>query len=189
MTRLQQDQRGMCPDRGQRRNTIMFACYSHMHISFPSRRRERGSEFSELQQPVCELNCQLPLPLEVAPVYLNNSYILKSCSFSVDLIHALKCIDQLNFIIKYFLAVLFWDDLINTYKFNNSLTLYNSMKYLHAVAFKVNPDWAFHLIFFLLHEAYIRHIFHGNCGFVSGEIKASHVLCSANNVCFLLCAG
>lgn len=83
----------MCTDRGQHGNTVMFACYSHMHISFPSQRRE-GFGFSELQQTVCELNCHFTLLLEVAPVHLNHFYILESCS--LDLIHALKCMGPLN---------------------------------------------------------------------------------------------
>lgn len=90
----------------------VFACYSHMHISFPSQRKE-GFGFSESQQTVCEPNCHFPLPLEVAPVHLKHFYILKSCAFSLCITRALKCVGQLNFIMKYHWAVLFWDNWIN----------------------------------------------------------------------------
>lgn len=68
---------GMCPHRGRCRNTVMFACYSHMRISSP--RPRRGSlGFLDSQQSVCELNCHLPLLLGMAPVNLNHLFILKS---------------------------------------------------------------------------------------------------------------
>lgn len=69
---------GMCPHRGQWRNSLcLLAVHIHMHISPWSQRREEGSlGFLALKQTVCELSCHLPLLLLVSPVHINHIYTL-----------------------------------------------------------------------------------------------------------------
>lgn len=68
MTRLQRDQRGMCPAKSTAGALLRLLVIHICTLASPAREE---MVLGSLQRPVCKVDCHFPLALQVAPGLLN----------------------------------------------------------------------------------------------------------------------